>query len=90
MSRIHGLQHIKSLSAPDLAYDDQLRTHTQRGFDQVSYGDLTAPRSVGVPGLQAHQIVDAGDLQLRRILYGDDAFIPRDKVGHRIEECGFA
>ncbi|MPM94112.1 hypothetical protein SDC9_141255 [bioreactor metagenome] len=37
---IHGLQHIKRLTAAHLANDDAVRPHTQRVSHKIAYGDL--------------------------------------------------
>ena len=90
MAGVHGLQHIQRLAATDLTHDDALRAHTQRRFDQVPNGDLSCTRGIGVASLQTDQILDALDLQLRRVLDGDDTLILGDVVRQRIQEGGLA
>ena len=61
---IHGTEHVECLFSPDFADDDAFRPHAQRRPDEVPDGDLSAARCIGIAGLQPHQIVDPGQLQV--------------------------
>ena len=43
VTRVHGLKHIQRFAATDFAYDNAVRTHTERVLYQVTdgYGALT-------------------------------------------------
>ncbi len=85
---VHGLEHVQGLRPTDLAHHDAVRPHPQGGLDQVPDGDGPRPIRPSVPGLQADQVVDAADLELRGVLDGDDSLIPGDEVGKSVEEGG--
>ena len=86
VARVHGLQHVATFRTAHLANDDAVRTHTQAGADQTLNIDFftLSRRCSCIAGLQPHDIRDLGDLQLSRILDGNDSLIMRDLIGKRI------
>ena len=86
VASVHGLQHIQCFRTAHLANDDAVRTHTQAGADQTLNIDFftLSRRCRCIAGLQPHDIRDLGDLQLSRILDGNDSLIMRDIIGKRI------
>ena len=88
VSGVHRLEHIQRLTAAHLAHDDPVRIHAETGPDQVRNGNCAFTLRVGAARFQPHQIPDVGELQLRGILDGDDAFFVRDKRRKGIQKCG--
>ena len=83
VASVHGLQHIQCFRAAYLANDDAVWTHTQAGADQtldVNFFTLARRRRC-IAGLQPHDVRNLSDLQLSRILDGDDTLIMRDIIG---------
>ena len=86
MSCIHSLDHINSLTSADLADNDPVRAHAERGADQVPDADRAAALDIGVARLEAHQVLDLPDLQLGIIFDGDHAFPFRYVRGEGIQK----
>ena len=84
MSRVHGLEHVQGLAGAHLADDDAVGPHAQAVAHQVALGDLALLLDVGRPGLQAHD-VRLLELQLGRVLDGDDALMGRDEAGEDVQ-----
>ena len=74
---VHGLQHVQALAAAALADHDAVGAHAQRVAHQIADGDLALALDVGRPGLQPHHVVLL-ELQLGRVLDGDDALVRRE------------
>ena len=70
---VHRLQHIQRLAAAHLAHHNPIRAHPQRVDDQLPDAHFAAPLHVGRTRLQPHHM-PLMQLQLRRVLDGDDAF----------------
>src|SRR5947207_6057340 len=82
---VHGLQHGERFPAANVADDDAVGPHAQAVAHQVALRDLTASLDVGRAGLQpAH--VGLLELELSRILDGDDPLLIRDERGQAVEE----
>src|SRR5206468_4226622 len=86
---VHGLEHVQRLRATALPHDDALRPHAQGIDDQVADGDAALALDVGRAGFQRHDVVLA-QLQLGRVLDGDDALIARDEAAQDVEQGGLA
>ena len=69
---VHGLQHVERLGAAHLAHDDAVRPHAQSVAHQVALRHLALALDVRRPRLEPHD-VRLLQLQLRRVLDGDDA-----------------
>ena len=82
-----GGDHIHSLFASDLAYNDPVRPHPESGSDQIPYRHRSFALQIRLPSLKPYQVLHTPDLKLRIILYGDDPLSLGDKVGKRIEKC---
>ena len=78
MARVHGLEHVEGLLAAALAEDDALGPHAQRVLDEIALADLALALDVGRPRLHAGD-VRLLQLQLRRVLDGDQALGMRDR-----------
>ena len=88
VSGIHRLQHVEGFWPTDLTDDQTVWPHTQRRDDQVADADLFA---VG-PGWTSFESshVALAQLQLGRILDGDDAFIVGQVARKHVEQRGLA
>ena len=73
MAGVHRLQHVEGFGAAHLADDDAVRPHAQRVAHQVALVDLARALDVGRPRFQLDD-VRLLQLQLGRVLDGDDAF----------------
>src|SRR6185369_8603264 len=80
----HRLQHVQRGAVADLTDDDAVGAHPQRVAHQVPYGHLPAPLDVGGPGLQPQHVVLV-QLQLGRVLDGDDALVGRQVLGKHVQ-----
>ncbi len=90
MARLHGLDHVISLRAPDFADDDAVGPEPEGGVDQVGQGNGAAPINGGGAGLQSDQVMFAGQFELRGILDRDDAFMAGDESSQRVQKGGLA
>jgi hypothetical protein len=86
MPRVHGLEHVGSLSAAALADDDPVGTHSKRVDDEVADGDLAHAFGVHRPGFEAHDMRVFQKAQLRRILDGDDPLLVRNLAREGVEQ----
>src|SRR5450759_4328322 len=86
---VHRLQHVKRLAATALTDDDALRAHAQGIDDQSLNGDLTFSVDVLWPCLEPADMLLV-QLQLGRVLDGDDAVFHRDEPGQHVQERGLA
>ena len=84
MAGVHGLQHVEGFLAATLAEDHAVRPHTQRVLDQIALADFALALDVGRPRLHASD-VRLLQLQFRRVLDGEQAFLFGDEGGQRIE-----
>ena len=90
MSCIHRLQHLKSLPAPALPDNDPVRSHSKGCLYQIPDGHLELPFKGRGSRFKRYEIFYAHYTKLRRILDGDDPFIPGNEVGKRIQHRGLA
>ena len=82
---VHGLEHVQHLVAADLADDDAVGAHTQGVAHQVARRDLALAFDVRRARLQAHD-VRLLELELGRVLDGDDALVGRDEARQDVEQ----
>ena len=74
---VHRLQHVHGLGAAALADDDPVGPHAQRVADQVADGDLTPCPRCWAGGTSSADDVLLVQLQLGRVLDGDDPLAAR-------------
>ena len=89
MTGVHGLQHVEGLAATALTDDDALWPHTKRVDDKALDGDLALAVDVLGASLHAADMLLV-ELQLGRVLDGDDAVLHRDEAREHVEERGLA
>ena len=89
VARVHRLQHVERFAAADLADDDPVGPHAQGVAEQVADGDLTPVLDVGRPTLEADDVL-LHQLQLGRVLDGDDALVRGDRPGEQVQQGGLA
>ena len=89
MAGVHGLEHVEGFFAAALAEDDALGPHAQRVLDEIALADLALALDVGRARLHAGD-VRLLQLQLRRVLDGDQALGVRDVGRQRVEHRGLA
>ena len=82
---VHRLQKVEGFRSAHLADDDPLRTHAQAVPDEVAHGDLALAFDVGRAGFQADD-VRLLQLQLGRVLAGDDALVGVDVAGQAVQQ----
>ena len=85
MAGIHGLQQIEGFGSAHLADDDAVGTHTQAVLDEIAHGDLALAFEVRRPRLKPDHM-RLLQLQLGRVLAGDDALVVVDIAGHAVEQ----
>ena len=85
MARVHGLKEVEGLRSAHLADDDALGPHAQAVAHEVAHGDLALSLEVRRAGLQAHHM-RLLQLQLGRILAGDDAFVVVDVAREAVQQ----
>jgi hypothetical protein len=86
---VHGLQQVERLGSAHLADDDPLRPHTKAVAHEVAHGHLAFALEVGRARLQAHHM-RLLQLELGRVLAGDDALVVIDVAGDAVEQRGLA
>ena len=89
MAGVHRLEHVQRFAAADFADHDPVRPHTQGVADQVADGNRTAALDIRRPAFQPDHVLLL-QLQLDRVLDGDDAFVVRDERGEDIQQGGLA
>ena len=82
---VHRLQHVERLAAAALADDDPVGPHAQGVAHQVADGDLARALDVGRPRLQRDDVLLL-ELQLGRVLDGDDALVVGDEAREHVEQ----
>ena len=87
VTRVHGVQHVQRLGPTRFAHDDAVRAHTEGVDHQVALRNRARAFDVDRARFEAHH-VRLLELQLGRILDGDDALLLRDKAGERVEHGG--
>jgi hypothetical protein len=85
MAGVGRLEHVEDLWAADLTDDDAIGTHPEGVADQLAERHLAAPFDVGWARLEPDD-VGTGELQLRHVLDGHDAFLGRDGGGEDVEQ----
>ena len=89
MAGVHGLQQVECFRSAHLADDDAFRPHAQAVAHEVAHGDLAFAFEIGRSGLEPHG-VRLLELQLGRVLAGDDALVVIDVAGETVEQRGLA
>ena len=89
MAGIHRLEQVEGFGPSHLADDDPLGAHAQAVAHQIAHGDRAFALQIGRPRFEAHHM-RLLQLQLRRVLAGDDALIRRDVAGQAVEQGGLA
>ena len=73
MPGVHGLQHIQSFFASNLADDDAIRAHTQTINYQLTLLDRALAFDIRRPGFQPHHVL-LFQLKFGSVLHRYDAF----------------
>src|SRR6056297_2698126 len=89
VTRIHCLQHVKSLACPDLSYNNPVRPHPEAVSYQVPYCNLTFAFYVGRSRFHPYQMLLV-KLKLCSVLYGNYSFLFGYETGQYIKCCGFS
>ena len=89
MAGVHGLQHVKGFLAAHLAYDDAVGPHAQGVDQQLALAYAALAFDVGRTALQPDHVLLL-QLQLGRVLDGDDALAGGDESGKNIKQGGLA
>src|SRR5829696_2468239 len=85
VARVHGLEQVEGFGAANLADDDAFGPHAQAVAHEVAHRDLALPFEVRRPGLEPHDM-RLLELQLGRVLAGDDALVELDVVREAVQE----
>src|SRR5450830_1106299 len=85
MAGVHGLQKVERLGTANLADDDALGSHAQAVPHKGAHGDLALAFEVGRTSLQTYD-VRLLELELGRVLAGDDALVLIDIAGQAVEQ----
>ena len=86
---VHRLEHLVRLGAPHLADDDAVGAHAQGIDEEVAHRHLPGSFRADRPGLEADD-VGLLELELRRVLDGDEALAVRDLPRQGVHERGLA
>ena len=86
---VHRLEHVERLTATALSNDDAIGTHAQRVDDQLADRDAALAVDVGRTSLETADMLLV-QLQLGRILDGDDALVDRDETRADVEKSRLA
>ena len=89
MAGVHGLQEVEGFRSAHLADDDALGPHAQAVAHEVAHGDLALALEVRRTRLEPDH-VRLLELQLGRVLAGDDALVVLDIAGQAVEQRGLA
>src|SRR5687768_4559400 len=89
VTRVHGLEHVESLSAANLADDDAIRSHAERVAYELSNRDLALPLDVLRSCLEAKDMLLI-ETQLGGVLDRDDTVGFRDRGREGVEESRLA
>ena len=79
MSCVECSHHIHRLAAAHLTHNDPVRPHSERCADQFPDGNGMAAFHIFIAGFHADQVFNSPDLQLRAVLYRNDALVGRDE-----------
>ena len=82
---VHRLQHVQGGAVTTLTDDDPVGPHAQRVLDELTDVDLSAALDVGRSRLETQHVVLL-ELELGRVLDGDDALVVGDEGGHHVEQ----
>ncbi len=85
VTRVHRLEHVQGLAATHLTHHDAVRPHTQGVDDQLANAHRALPLDVRGTGLEPDH-VPLLELQLRRVLNGDDPLVAGEEARHDIEQ----
>ena len=87
--RVHRLQHVESLTAPDLTHDDPVGPHAERVAYEVADRDLTSSLDVRRPRFERHDVRPV-QAKLGRVFDSDQPFVIGDERRQDPEEGGLA
>ena len=86
---VHCLEHVQSFAASALADDDAIGPHAEGVTYQFPDGDGALALDVGGSRLERYDVLLA-ELELGRILDGDDALVVGDERRQHVEHRGLA
>src|SRR6188474_3637364 len=89
MTSVHRLQEVECLWSADFADDDPFGTHSQAVAHQVTHGDLALTFEIRRARFQPYH-VRLLQLQFRRVLARDDAFVVVDELRKAVKQSGLA
>ena len=78
VARVHCLEHVQGFPASALADDDAIRAHAEAVPDQLADRHCATAFDVWRPRLERHDVL-LSELELGRVLDGDDPLIVRDE-----------
>ncbi len=84
MARVHGLQHVQGLGTANLTDEDPVGAHSQAVAKQLPDRELALALHVRWAVLERDD-VGVVDLELGRVLDGDDALVVRDEACDHVE-----
>ena len=82
---VERLEHVERLRAPDLADDEAVGPHAQRGPHQRAHADPAGTLGIRRPCFEPHH-VRLREPQLGRLLDRDDALGGGDRAGERVQQ----
>ena len=85
MAGVHGLEHVQRFAATALSDDDPVGPHTQGVDDQLANGDTALAANIRGTGLKTADVLLV-ELQLCRILDGDDPLVDGDESRADVEQ----
>src|SRR5512134_2429087 len=89
MASVHRLQEVERLWSADFADDDPFGTHAQAVAHEVTHGDLTLTFEIRRARFQPYHM-RLLQLQFRRVLARDDAFVVVDELRKTVKQRGLA
>ena len=79
MAGVERLEHVERLAAADLADDDAVGPHAQRGAHEIAHRDRACALGVGRPRFEPHD-VRLREAELGGLLDRDDALVGGDRA----------
>jgi hypothetical protein len=89
VARVHGLEHVEGLAATNLTDDDAVGSHTQSVSHQVADPHLALAFDVRRTRFEWEHVLLV-ELELFRVLDGDDALVVRNEAREHVEQRGLA
>ena len=86
---IHRLQHIECFRTTTFPNDDPIGSHSERVSNKIPNRVFTGAFNVGFFGFQFDDVLFI-ELQFRRILDGDNAFLIRNEITQTIQQRRFS